>query len=144
MWIHDGLYNRERSLCKKTVDKPDNNTIAIHSYYQYIGINSVYKRAAGKAEETAKRVPGHIVTVDRENSAISDNGKDYKHNKGEETHAGFEGGVIMGKLEEDQDYIYRDEDCGSAYSGYSKEDKHSPRLKNSIRKTRRLVVVKMA
>jgi len=50
-------------------------------------------RAAGKAEETAERVPGHVVAVGRENSAVSDDGEDHEHGEGEETHAGFEGGT---------------------------------------------------
>jgi hypothetical protein len=107
LWIHDGLGYGERSLCKKTIAESDDDTIAIHSCYRCMGIDGVYERAAGKAEETAERVPGHVVTVGRENSAVSDDGEDHEHDKGEETHAGFEGGVVAGELEEDRDHVYR-------------------------------------
>jgi hypothetical protein len=116
-------------LCKKTDAEPDDDTIAIYSCYRCLGIYGIYKRAASKAKETAERVPRHVVAVGRENSAVSDNSEDHKHNKREETHARFEGGVVAGELEENRDHIYRDEDCGSARSSYSEEDEYSPRLK---------------
>jgi len=116
-------------LCKKTDAEPNNNTIAIYSRYQCLGIDDIYERAASKAEETTERVPGHIVAVDREDNAVSNNGEDHEQDEGEETHASFEGGVITSKLEENRDYVYGDEDYGSAYSSYGEEDEHSPRLK---------------
>ncbi|KAF4632928.1 hypothetical protein G7Y89_g5198 [Cudoniella acicularis] len=80
-------------------------------------------------------VTTNIITprILREDSAISDDGEDHKYDKGEKTHACFEGGVVTGKLEEDRDHIDRDKDYGSAYSGYSEEDKHSPRLEKLYR-----------
>jgi hypothetical protein len=122
------LHFRERSLCKKTVVEPDDDTVAIHSCYQCLGIDGIHECAAGKIEETAERVPGHIVAVGRENSTVSDDGEDHEHDKGEQTHAGFEGSVVTSELEEDRDHVYRDEDCGSACSGHGEEDEHSPGL----------------
>jgi hypothetical protein len=91
-------------------------------------IHGIHKHAVGKAEKTAERVPGHVVAIGKEDSAVSDNGKDHEHNKGEETHACFEGGVVTGELKEDRDHVNKDKDCGSACSGHGEKDEHSPRL----------------
>jgi hypothetical protein len=132
-------------MCKKTISEPDDNIVAIHSYYRCLGVNSTHKRAADKAEETAERVPEHVVAVGRENSVVSDDGEDYKHDQMEETDAGFEGGVVAGELEEGRDHVYGDEDCGSAcVAVMTKRMIIVLDFKNSTGKTRRLVVVKMA
>jgi hypothetical protein len=95
------LRYKERSLYKNTIIKLNNNIIAIYFYYLCLNINSIYKRAANKVKETTKRVLRYIIAISKENSAISNNSKDYKYNKREGTHAGFKGNVAISKLEKD-------------------------------------------
>jgi co-chaperonin GroES (HSP10) len=49
-------------------------------------VDGIHERTAGKAEETAEHVPGHVVAVGRENSAVSDDGEDHELEEGEETY----------------------------------------------------------
>jgi hypothetical protein len=94
--------------------------------------------------ETTECVPRHIIAIGKENSAISDDSKDYKYNKGEKTRACFEGSIVTSKLKKIGIIYIRTNIAVPPIAVIIKRISIVLHLKNFIRKTCQLVVVKMA
>ena len=69
-------------MCKKTSAKPNNYTKAIDIKDAWIYVDGIYKGASSNNKDITESIPGHIIFIYWENSAISNNSKYYKEDKG--------------------------------------------------------------